>query len=238
MRSRLQPIYRKTAGLFVLLLGLSFLVSGFHNKGFSIRFEPVFGKQAVVLDSVSYVSSSGDTLNISLFRFYVGEVGVFKKGRYQRLAKSCYLIDAADESSLRLSHPGLNASFDSLALTIGIDSLTSVSGALSGALDPAKGMYWAWNTGYINAKLEGHSPRCKTLHQAFEFHIGGYRQPYLARRRVILKLPGHSGEVVVKADVGKWLEGISLAELNSIVSPGKEACKMADRYQNMFYTLP
>ena len=55
---------------------------------------------------------------------------------------------------------------------IGIDSLTNVSGDLDGDLDPALGMYWAWNSGYINMKLEGKSSSCKSVKKEFQFHIG------------------------------------------------------------------
>jgi hypothetical protein len=41
---------------------------------------------------------------------------------------------------------------------LGVDSARNVSGIQTGALDPARGMFWTWNSGYVMAKIEGSSP--------------------------------------------------------------------------------
>jgi hypothetical protein len=131
--------------------------------------------------------------------------------------------------------------YDQLSFTLGVDSIANTSGANGGDLDPIKGMYWAWNSGYIMAKLEGRSKACKTLHHAYEYHIGGYMPPYNTARQVTLKLrqpitakKGTTNTVQLSADVSKWFSGIDLRSVNSIVIPGKEAMQMADRYTTMF----
>jgi len=43
-----------------------------------------------------------------------------------------------------------------------VDSLANVSGAMSNDLDATKGMYWSWQSGFINLKIEGKSASCKT----------------------------------------------------------------------------
>ena len=218
------------AGILLLLAAM-----GFKKKAFEITVLPVFDGRPLVPDSSRYVSEKGDTLVIEAFRFYVGNFCFYKKGRRHRLDHSYYLIDASKPQSQNISLAGLSASFDSLAVTIGVDSTASVSGALSGVLDPAAGMYWAWNTGYINAKLEGRSRQCPALHNAFEFHIGGYRAPYKACRVVMLK-PGNTAgksSIIIEADAARMLKNIKLSEKNSVVIPGKDACMIADNYAGM-----
>lgn len=39
-------------------------------------------------------------------------------------------------------------------------------------------MYWTWQSGYINAKLEGKSNLVNTPTHAFAFHLGGYLNPF------------------------------------------------------------
>lgn len=228
--SRVKKSTVAVAGLLLLLAVMSF-----KKKAFEITILPVFNSRPLVLDSSAYVSESGDTLVIEAFRFYMSNFCFYKKGRRHPLNNSYYLVDASKKQSQTILLSGVSASFDSLAVTIGVDSIASVSGALSGALDPAAGMYWAWNTGYINAKLEGHSRQCPTLHHAFEFHIGGYRSPYKACRVVMLK-PGNSAgqlSMTIVADAARLLKNIKLSEKNSVVIPGKDACLIADNYAGM-----
>ena len=68
--------------------------------------------------------------------------------------------------------------FDAIQFNLGIDSLTNVSGALGGDLDPTKGMYWTWQNGYVNFKLQGTSDLCNNPKNEFEFHLGGYLKPF------------------------------------------------------------
>jgi hypothetical protein len=91
------------------------------------------------------------------------------------------------------------------------------------------------------AKVEGRSKVCKTVHNAYEFHIGGYIPPNNAARDITLRLQqpivikhGQQAVVVVKADVAAWFSGVDLSKLNSVVIPGKEAMATADRYSKMF----
>jgi hypothetical protein len=61
---------------------------------------------------------------------------------------------------------------------LGIDSADQVRGAQTGVLDPVKGMFWTWNSGYQSFKIEGYSPLSTQPAHSFAFHIGGYRSPY------------------------------------------------------------
>lgn len=40
---------------------------------------------------------------------------------------------------------------------------------MDGDLDPLNGMYWAWNSGYINMKIEGITPKCQDATIYFNF---------------------------------------------------------------------
>ena len=48
---------------------------------------------------------------------------------------------------------------------------------MDGDLDPLKGMYWAWSSGFINFKLEGSCLNCGS-EKEFTYHIGGFIAPY------------------------------------------------------------
>lgn len=208
-----------------------------------ITVEPVFNGKSFRLGEQTLVNAHGDTLSVDLFRFYMTRISFTKQNsKTAVLCKACnHLVDAEDTSTCSFIIDIPEGNYGSLSFILGVDSIANTSGANSDDLDPVKGMYWAWNTGYIMAKIEGRSTACKTLHHAYEFHIGGYMPPYNTARSIDLVLPvpaivkkGKVTEIVVKADVAAWFHGVDLAQLNSIVIPGTKAMQMADRYSKMF----
>ena len=209
-----------------------------------IKINPVFDSKPLVLDDQNYITANGDTMSIEILKFYLSNFKLISKDNRAPEKNSYHLVDAEDSSSLYFEVNNIPAGiYHQLQFDIGVDSLANVSGAMSGALDPIHGMYWAWNTGYINAKLVGHSRACKTLHQQFDFHIGGYMKPYNSLREVALNLDGlqilssGSATIVLILDISQWFKApktINLANTNDIVIPGKAAMMMADNYMDMF----
>ena len=210
-----------------------------------IELELVFGKESLKLNTQAYINAHGDTLYIDGFRFYISGIKLrsHKNSAYAE-KESYHLVDAEEAVSQKITLKNIpTGTYDELVFILGTDSLANVSGAMEGDLDPTKGMYWAWNTGYMNAKLEGHASVCKTLHHGFEFHIGGYLFPYQTAREVVLPLKetqveaGKPAVLKLQADASEWFKNsalIDLAKTNSIVIPGKEAMMMADNYRDMF----
>ena len=145
------------------------------------------------------------------------------------------LIDAEEPKSFRI--PIVNTSkkpVSKITFNIGIDSIASVSGALEGTLDPSNGMYWAWQSGYINMKIEGKSPSCLTRKNEFHFHLGGYLPPFYALRKVDLN-SNNSRNIIIGIDLARFFSTIDLSETNSIMVPGKTAMQLADTVAKLFY---
>lgn len=203
---------------------------------------PIFNSKELNSKTL-YVDAAGDSLHIATFRFYLSHIDI--AGGAGDSITGYHLVDAELPATQRFYLNDIPVgSYSSFQFTIGVDSLANVSGALSGDLDPSKGMYWAWNTGYIMAKLEGTSSICKTLHHEFQFHIGGYLPPFNASRNVTLQAPTpivvaerKTTTMVIYADAAKWLNGattIHLKETNDVVMPGKQSMSIADNYEQMF----
>lgn len=206
--------------------------------------QPMFGDEPLKLETKTYVNAHGDSLNIDEFRFYVSRI-IFSGTGISTVEKESYhLIDAEDKTTQTIYIKNVAAgNYAKINFIIGVDSMANVSGANGGDLDPVKAMYWAWNTGYIMAKMQGRSGVCKTLHHAFEFHIGGYLPPYNAARNVNLQVTGLNVEagkettVYIKADAAAWFanpETIDLSKVNEVNMPCKAAMMMADNYSDMF----
>jgi hypothetical protein len=105
---------------------------------------------------------------------------------------------------------------------------------MEGDLDPMNGMYWSWQSGYINMKLEGKSPSCLTRKNEFQFHIGGYESPNYAMRKMTLENKKETPEINIKINLATLFATLSLRETNSVMSPGKEAMKIADESTQIF----
>jgi hypothetical protein len=224
--------------LVFISLVVSALCLSFQQKmrDINVSIQPTFKNENLVLNNVKYVTGKNDTVTISTFKFYISNVEVeFENGTSYKEPQSYYLIDLENEKSLQFqlkNAPDLK--IKQLTFNVGIDSTTNVSGNLEGNLDPALGMYWAWNSGYINMKLEGKSSSCKSVKKDFQFHIGGYLPKQNALQRVVLDFTKNTTDIQLKVDISKWLDAVALKQTNSIMIPGVKAIEMSNYYKNMF----
>lgn len=204
-----------------------------------MQFKPVFDHETLVLDEKQYTTAQSDTIVVSTFRFYLSNIQyIFEDGSTFSETNSVHLLDVEKEESLVFEVKDVpNKKLQSVNFNIGVDSFTNVSGALTGDLDPIHGMYWAWNTGYINAKIEGKSKSCHTPKNVFEFHIGGYLSPFNTLRKIQLTPENKisdNGKMTIEVDASKWFSNIRLAETNSVLQPNKMAMMIANNYAEMF----
>lgn len=204
------------------------------------KIDPVFGNEQLEFNK-EYVNQNGDTLQIERFRFYLsGFELVYQNGVIYREPESYHLVDASEDSTLTIVLKNVpEGKITTVRFCIGVDSLKSVSGAFGGDLDPMYGMYWAWNSGYIHAKLEGTSKQCRTHQNRFEFHIGGFTGNQNAFRQLSFAVDEKSGNhFILLADAREWFNEIQLSKTNSIVIPGEAAVQMANQYAGMFKLNP
>jgi hypothetical protein len=204
-----------------------------------LQFVPVYAREVVRLDSGIFICPDSSGIQIETFRFYISRVSVYKNEKLLWTEPmSFHLLDAAIPASLKLSlvMPA-GTSFDQISFNLGVDSFTNVSGALGGDLDPSRGMYWTWQSGYINWKLEGTAAAAPTRNHEFHFHIGGYSAPFATLTPVILKVDNQQN-VNVFVDLHRFLNGIDLKTENNIMIPGHNAVRLAKKAGTIFYTNP
>lgn len=176
-------------------------------------------------------TSSTDTLQINIVKFYISNVEIhYEDHTICKETNHHNLIDFEKENFIPI--PRSNKIIAKLIFSIGIDSTTNVSGALSDDLDVTNGMYWAWQSGFINMKIEGSSSSCNTRKNVFQFHIGGYLKPNYALRQI--SLYPNKEVFQLRADLSKLFETIDLSELNSVMIPGKKAMEIADSTTKLF----
>lgn len=229
-----------------LIVGLLFWGSGAvaqPKKLFpvTIHFKNQVGSKLLYLDS-TYTNPHGEAFTVRIFRYYISHLYVLSnKGKTYMPSDAYFLVDEGKQASKTITLWVPFPIIQSIGFTIGVDSSRNVSGVQTGALDPANGMFWTWNSGYIMAKLEGSSPVSKAPQNGFTYHIGGFRNGENAARRLSLVLPktisATKDTVIIKADVNAWFNGVhplKIADQPSIMTPGPQAMQIADNYSKMF----
>lgn len=221
--------------IFMALFWPAFIVQAQDKKKIHLSFMPTFGQKPVAFDNTNYHISGTDSISFETFKCYISAIGFEKDGKRVFEEKNSYhLVDAAEQEGMHIevSVPS-GLVYDVVTFNLGVDSVTNVSGILTGDLDPAKGMYWAWQSGYINLKLEGRSNLCATRKNAFSFHLGGYSSPGYAMQAVTLNAK-YSDNIFIELPLDKFIATIDLGKQNSIMIPGKEAVDLSKRIAGLF----
>ncbi|WP_394666872.1 MbnP family protein [uncultured Chryseobacterium sp.] len=221
---------KKNYFVFIFLASVNFLFS--QNAVTGIQFSPVWGSEKLEIEKKYTLKD--DVVFISKLKFYVSDINLKKSGKTVfKTPEKSYLIDS--ENRLKIDFDkNITEDFDEIQFNIGIDSLTNVSGAMGGDLDPVNGMYWSWQSGYINFKIEGNSENSGAVHKDFQFHIGGYSKPFETLQRVILPLKRNQNVIFV--DILRFLSEIDLSKTHSVMSTGEKAVVLARQFQKIFST--
>ncbi|WPU91753.1 MbnP family protein [Mucilaginibacter sabulilitoris] len=207
------------------------------------------GRDLKLNDTVSlYKNANGDDFKVTTFKYYISNVSLIEKnGGKVIVPDSYFLINAADSSTLIQKITNIpEGKYVGMTFTIGVDSLRNFAGAQSGALDPAKGMFWTWNSGYIFVKLEGESTKSTAKKNRLTFHIGGAKDPDNTIRTFTQKFPntlrisdGKLPELELVANAGALFQGkttVDFAKLNFTMG-GPNSVVVADNYANGLFKI-
>ena len=185
-----------------------------------LRIIPSWNNKALELEHV-YLNQNNDSISFSTLKIYFSDFR-FKDKISGRITSIDTLIfyDLADSSTHSFFNDLNLPNYESVAFTLGLDSSKNVSGELENAYDPLLGMYWAWNTGYINLKIMGESSAVPTNSHEFEFHLGGYRSPFASAQTIQIDLNDQN----IYFDLEKlFSESINLTKNHHIMLPCKDA---------------
>jgi hypothetical protein len=130
----------------------------------------------------------GQQVTIDRLRYYLSNFRLhrvagdwFEPTRNPDSDSGYYLVDEHAPGSKHFAIPSVpQGEYDRVEFLVGVDDARNHAGAQSGALDPARGLFWTWKSGYIFFQLEGQSPQSSSDGHRVNYHIGG-GQPSLAR---------------------------------------------------------
>ncbi len=238
---------------------LSFLILLFISTSFQktnsvtslfIRFRVNVHGEPLQLNK-DYKNPFGETFEISRFRFYAGNISpVYTDKEANLLSKGDYqLIDLSDSSTTMMEIPAGGGTCNGIQFELGIDSLDQNSGAKTGPLDPLKGMFWTWNSGYQSFKIEGNSPLSNLPEHAIAYHIGGYRIPYSTVWKIkmnttndqVFRITSEYKIIVeVPIELDYFFDGptpLRIKDIPSCTTPGELSRKISENFVGSFTGL-
>lgn len=214
------------------------------TQNVNLRFQNKVGDLPLIIDSVNYKNELNQDFTISKFKFYISNVRFENTNGTQTAPSTSFLIDQEDSLSLSTNSISIPSGiYSSIEFILGVDSLHNVSGAQNGALDVVNAMFWTWNSGYIFMKLEGNSSFSNSPGHFFEYHIGGFKEPYNAIRKIKLtfdqpvEISKHKlTDILINVNVLEILQhpnSIDFSKNSSIVEPFQSKI-VSDNYEDIF----
>ena len=201
------------------------------QKNIILKFENIANEKKIILDETIFTNANKESYTISKLRYYISNIHFVNESNYY--PKNVFLVDASKKDSIKIMKP---KNYIGISFEIGVDSVLNCSGAQNGALDPLNDMFWTWNSGYVNFKLEGKLVDSTTK---IEHHIGGYKTPYITKRRIFIALPKdylkNKAAITIQMDLDKYWSSTNIIASNPVItSPGELAAKAADNFTKMF----
>lgn len=217
----------------------------------SLTVTNVVGAQPLALDGTAYTTASGETFTVSTFEYYLSNIKFTKSdGTTYAAPNEYHLVNTAKPASTSFTISNVpTGDYTGVSFIVGVDSTTTKGDplALTGDLNPANAMHWAWNTGHIFLKLEG-SVTSASPSKALTCHIGGYRAPYSAivtaapslNGATLLVRAGQSPKIALTADVLKIFDGptkFALSNFPTTMMPSAASVQVANNYANGMFAV-
>ncbi len=222
----------------VLVLIMLFSIADSNAQSLSIDFHATGNNLIFPNSDIAFQINKSDSVKITEFRFYISKISFWKSNKQiWKEEESFHLIDLVGDSThkIKLEIP-VEMVLDKLEFYLGIDSLTNVSGAMGGDLDPTRGMYWTWQNGYINAKIEGTSNVCKSRKNEFQFHLGGYMTLFQCVQKIEM-IVDRNEQIQIGINVEKMIEAFDLSKQTKIMSPSLNSVEVSKQLAKCFYLM-
>lgn len=208
----------------------------------TIAIENYAGNQLLKLNDTWYINENGDSLQFTIYNYFISNIKLTNTdGTIFAEDESYHLIVQADAGSKTFFINNVPyGSYKSISYIIGVDSARNVSGAQTGALDQATGMFWDWNTGYVMAKMEANAPRSPNGNVVY--HTGGYSGINSSLRTVVFNnlsinvAESKTPQIHIKSDALEWFKTPKTISVKDMPVFGNIAGIkiIADNYADMF----
>ena len=212
----------------ILFLFVNFNIVLSQDKTKAVSFNASINGEKLQLDHI--YAFGDDSISFSNLKFYISDIKFYRDEEFiGSIGKKNFLIDFSQPTTQYILLDSIsNVHYNRIEFNLGTDSLDNVSGAMSGDLDPIHGMYWTWQSGYINFKLEGRSKLCLARNHEFNFHIGGYLFPFASMQRLVFEV-NQSSDLSFNLDLSKLISIHHLQNEFNIMSPSEKSLLFSKR---------
>jgi len=208
---------------FVIILVISNVVNA------QLTFEFRWGEQKIIPEKTYYYKS--DSIQFEELKAYLSDIYIESQERRQKIA-DVWLINFEDALSTSLNTTLEDEFPRTVFFNFGLDSIYHVNMDYTGDLDPVHGMYWAWNTGYINFKMVARCSNAASKNGRVDYHLGGYYKPNQTTHPIEFKM--RSSTILLDLLPLFDKDIIRPEVISSIVLPGKEANRLMKFLSNTF----
>ena len=212
-----------------------------------------FQKKQIVVDlRVQFVYDNKplervEGLSVKNLKCYLGHIrGLKETYTVVGIDPLYHLIDYSNPASQHLDFL-VNEMPDKFRITLGVDSITNSEGVHGGDLDPTKGMYWSWQSGYIQFKFEG-----SYQGKEYSLHLGGFEHANFSSREhsslIGIRIappqpvpPGNSKPVakntMITIDIKPLLDSAVSKEIYELMSPSSQVPLLMDAIEKGIYVV-
>lgn len=186
-------------------------------------------------------------LRFTAMKYYISNIEfVNENADTIKVPDTYFLIDHSKPELSKAVFTAPAGNYYAMSFMLGVDGARSLNGPRTGALDPALGMFWNPNDGYVNGMIEGFKGVTGTTQPPtikFSFRVGGYKDPYNTLSRRHFKLGGTAmvtpnRKVVINltADAIQWFRGnpAPFDTMPILDAPGAESHKLSQNYYKLF----
>lgn len=171
---------------------------------------------------------SGEKFILTNWKLYLSNISINSSD--SSVTENSYQLVVLTDSLNLIQGPNLSDQLKSLSFGIGVDSAKTMGGVMDGDLDPAKGMFWSWQSGYINFKVEYEDTKGKE----YVFHLGGFSGKQNSFRVLSFDIPQGKTVTGIEFDLIAFIEFIKNQKLASVMSPGKKTSIIVNNYRAFF----
>jgi hypothetical protein len=197
-------------------------------KPVELSFLPMINGSPISLNQHYFSTELNDSISISKLKFYISNIALLNNDKviYKNSA-GVYLLNAEESLNIQFDIPQ-SIQFNRIQFGLGIDSVINTSGALDGALDPLMGMYWTWQSGYINFKMEGFIGDISKEENKFEYHLGGYSDKNNAYQLVEIPVQ-YKSDIQFQMPIDLIFKTMLLEKKYNIMSPSTIAVSLSKK---------
>ncbi len=218
------------ATIFAFALSCSDDDSTSDTAPITLEFDNIVGSANLQINTSDnpYTNSKGEVYKLTSLKYYISNIrlksadgSIYDDPIAPDGSAGYYLVDESNGESQEITLENVpSGDYTEVTFTLGVDASQVNQGAQTGALDPANGLFWSWNSGYIFLAVEGIAPASTEPDHVFQYHVGGYKADAASNqvnnvRTITLNFNGdsapvrakHKPEVHLLFDVNKFLNG-------------------------------